>query len=89
MDGAGNGSQENKSKGNRIPQYINNGKSQIIYKYDILEAFSIDSVGNHQNHNSQKPVKYHPDTLKYLLYTWGCYKGLLWNFWQESMVQKI
>ena len=69
-----------------MPQYSNNDKAQIIYYYDILGYFLLVSGVNFQNHHIKKQVKHNPDTLKYLICAWGCSKGPLWNFCQESMV---
>ena len=87
MDGARNESKENKNKEKIAPQYSNNEKAWIIYDYYMLGAFLIDSGGNCQNNNNKKEEEHNPDTLKHLLYAWGCSKGLLWNFCQGSMLQ--
>ena len=34
---------------------------------------------------TKKNSTHNPDTLEYLLYVWGCYKVLLWNFHLESI----
>ena len=62
-------------------------KAGIIYDYYMLGAFLMGSGGNCQNNNNKKEEEHNPDTLKHLLYAWGCSKGLLWNFCQDSMLQ--
>ena len=54
MDGDLNESKENLKKVKRGTQSSNNEKAQIIYEYDVLEAFLIDNVGNLQNQHIKK-----------------------------------
>ena len=48
-----NEGQYNKMEGKRGPQYSNNEKSHIIYEYDMLESFLLDSGGGHLNWHSR------------------------------------
>ena len=41
----------------------------------------LGSGGNHHIQYFKQKVKHNPDTLKYLLYAWGCSKSSLWKYW--------
>ena len=87
IDRSGNESKENKNKGKRVTQYSNTDIAQIIYEYDMLEAFLLGSGGNHQSQHIKKQVKHNPDTLNYLIYAWGCSNVSLSNFHPESVIR--
>ena len=42
---------------NRVPQYRNIDKAQIIYQYDILKDVLLGSGENTQNQHSKKTIK--------------------------------